>query len=137
MMYFSATKSTQTQLSLLAAPGALTIPLPVALTHSSDSDANAKSLAKLHDDWSKAAATRDAIVWHRFMARMRSPIRLPGCHTPLRVLPVSKQKLAWLLVGGLNIAVHSLASPFAEIEPYRHSRFLLANRRTVNTNPMW
>jgi hypothetical protein len=61
---------------------------------------------------------------------------LPGCHAPIRVMPVSELKLAWLLVSALNITIHRLACLLAEFEPYRHPRFLLADGRTINSNPM-
>ena len=60
MNCFSMVKRGQGLLFLLAAAGALAVFLPVMPALAADMDAKAKALAKLDDDWSKAAATRDA-----------------------------------------------------------------------------
>jgi ketosteroid isomerase-like protein len=44
----------------VAVSGLLAVVFSASLTLSADMDANAKALAKLDDDWSKAAATKDA-----------------------------------------------------------------------------
>ena len=60
MNRFSMGKRRQGLMFVLAAVGALAVLSPVMLTLAADMDAKAKALAKLDDDWSKAAATRDA-----------------------------------------------------------------------------
>lgn len=60
MNCFSMVKRVQGLLFFLAAAGALAVLFSVVPALAADMDANAKALAKLDDDWSKAAATRDA-----------------------------------------------------------------------------
>ena len=50
----------QRQLFLLVATGALAVLFSAAPALAADMDAKAKALARVDDDWSKAAATRDA-----------------------------------------------------------------------------
>ncbi len=57
---FSIGKRLQGLIFVLAAAGALTVFFSVSRALAADMDAKAKVLAKLDDDWSKAAATRDA-----------------------------------------------------------------------------
>ena len=60
MNRFSMGKRLQGLIFVLAAAGALAVLFSVLPALAADMDANAKVLAKLDDDWSKAAATRDA-----------------------------------------------------------------------------
>lgn len=60
MNCFSMIKRVQGLLFFLAAAGVLAVPFSVMPALAADMDANAKALAKLDDDWSKAAATKDA-----------------------------------------------------------------------------
>lgn len=60
MNRFSMGKSLQGLIFVLAAVGALVVLTSAFAGPADDMDANAKALAKLDDDWSKAAATRDA-----------------------------------------------------------------------------
>ena len=53
-------KFIQGLLSVLAAAGAFVVFFSATMAFAGDMDANAKALAKLDDDWSPAAATRDA-----------------------------------------------------------------------------
>ncbi len=60
MNCFSMVKRAQGLLFVLAEAGALAVLFSVMPALAADMDAKAKALAKLDDDWSKAAATRDA-----------------------------------------------------------------------------
>jgi hypothetical protein len=60
MNCFSVVKRVQGLLFFPAAAGALAVLFSVMPALAADMDAKAKALAKLDDDWSKAAATRDA-----------------------------------------------------------------------------
>ncbi len=60
MNRFSMGKRLQGLMFVLAAAGALAVLFSVMPALAADMDAKAKALAKLDDDWSKAAATRDA-----------------------------------------------------------------------------
>ena len=60
MNRFSMVKRVQGLMFFLAAAGALAVLFSVMLALAADMDVNAKALAKIDDDWSKAAATRDA-----------------------------------------------------------------------------
>src|SRR5438270_7737733 len=65
----------QAPLLRLAAALALAVLFSVTPALAADMDAKAKALARVDDDWSKAAATRDADRVRRSMPKMRSPIR--------------------------------------------------------------
>ena len=56
----SMTNGLQGLLPVLAAAGAVVVLFLGSPVQSAEMDANAKALAQLDDDWSKAAATRDA-----------------------------------------------------------------------------
>ena len=63
MIRFSIRKHRSAVVSVLAAAGVLSVLVPVPGVHASgraEMSAEAKALAKLDDDWSAAAATRDA-----------------------------------------------------------------------------
>jgi len=60
MNFFSMVRRVQGALFLLVAAGALSVLFSVTPALAADMDAKAKALAKVDDDWSKAAATRDA-----------------------------------------------------------------------------
>ena len=60
MNRFSVGKCLQGLISVLAVAGAFAVLFSASSALAADMDANAKALAKLDDDWSKAAATRDA-----------------------------------------------------------------------------
>ena len=60
MNRFSASKCRQGLIAVLAAAGALAVLFTVVPALAADMDAKAKALAKVDDDWSKAAGTKDA-----------------------------------------------------------------------------
>jgi len=60
MNRFSVGKRLQDSISLFAAALAFAVLVPASAALAAGIDANAKALAKLDDDWSKVAATKDA-----------------------------------------------------------------------------
>jgi len=60
MNRFSLSKFHQGLIAVLAAAGAFAVLAAVVPSLAADMDANAKALAKVDDNWSRAAATRDA-----------------------------------------------------------------------------
>ena len=60
MNRFSVGKYLQGLSSILAAGGAIAVLFSASCAPAADMDANAKALAQLDEDWSKAATTRDA-----------------------------------------------------------------------------
>src|SRR6267142_5345210 len=60
MNRFSVSKYLQGLIAVLSMAVAFSVLVPASSALAADMDANAKALAKLDDDWSKAAATRDA-----------------------------------------------------------------------------
>jgi uncharacterized protein (TIGR02246 family) len=60
MNRFSPGKNLQRLIAVLAAAGAFAVLFSTSPVLAADMNASAKALAKIDDDWSKAAATRDA-----------------------------------------------------------------------------
>ena len=60
MNRFSVSKYLQGLIAILSTAVAFSVLVPASSALAADMDAQAKALAKLDDDWSKAAATKDA-----------------------------------------------------------------------------